>query len=79
MPSSWRHNDGMVKFTLRIPEKLHERLTAQATTDRRSLNSELLHLLEVGLTTISPQTPNRPDGDSPSPAPLRGSGHSPRP
>jgi hypothetical protein len=25
------------------------------------------------------KTPNRPEGDSAAPAPLRGSGHSPRP
>ncbi|MBL1100749.1 Arc family DNA-binding protein [Streptomyces sp. 205] len=31
---------------------MHERLTAQAETDRRSLNSEILHLLEVALTTV---------------------------
>ncbi|WP_406224019.1 Arc family DNA-binding protein [Streptomyces canus] len=69
----------MIKFTLRIPEDLHEQLTAQATADRRSLNSELLHLLEVGLNTVSPETPSRPGGDSASPAPLRRNGHSPRP
>ncbi|MFI0967838.1 MFS transporter [Streptomyces sp. NPDC021080] len=32
-----------------------------------------------GLTTISLEIPNRPGGDSASPDPLRGSGHSPRP
>ncbi|MFI9602065.1 toxin-antitoxin system HicB family antitoxin [Streptomyces sp. NPDC052043] len=69
----------MIKFTLRVPEDLHARLTTQAANDRRSLNSELLHLLEVGLTTVTSETPNRPGGDSASPAPLRGSGHSPRP
>ncbi len=42
----------MFKFTLRIPDDLHERLTAQAATDRRSLNSEILHLLEVALTAV---------------------------
>ncbi|WP_307821907.1 Arc family DNA-binding protein [Streptomyces coffeae] len=42
----------MIKFTLRIPDDMHERLTAQAETDRRSLNSEILHLLEVALTTV---------------------------
>ncbi|MET9462560.1 Arc family DNA-binding protein [Streptomyces canus] len=68
----------MIKFTLRIPEDLHERLTAQATADRRSLNSELLHLLEVGLNTVSPETPSHPGDDSPSPAPLRGSRHAPQ-
>ncbi|WP_075026724.1 Arc family DNA-binding protein [Streptomyces mirabilis] len=69
----------MIKFTLRIPDDLHDRLTAQAQTDRRSLNSEILHLLEVGLSVIPSGTPNYPDGDSTSPAPLRGSAHSPRP
>ncbi|WP_112469620.1 Arc family DNA-binding protein [Streptomyces triticisoli] len=69
----------MIKFTLRIPDDLHARLAAQADTDRRSLNSELLHLLEVGLSTVSPETPNRPGGDSASPVQPRGNGHSPRP
>lgn len=39
----------MFKFTLRIPEELHARLTTQAAADRRSLNAEILHLLEVAL------------------------------
>lgn len=39
----------MIRFALRIPEDLHARLTAQATADRRSINSEILHLLEVAL------------------------------
>ncbi|MGY1498500.1 Arc family DNA-binding protein [Streptomyces sp. QTS52] len=69
----------MIKFTLRLPEDLHQRLTDQAATDRRSLNSEMLHLLEIGLSAVSSGTPNRPAGDSAPPAPLRGSGHSPRP
>jgi plasmid stability protein len=69
----------MLKFTLRIPEDLHKRLTIRAAADRRSLNSELLHLLEVGLNAVSAEVPNRPVGDSASPAPLRGSEHSPRP
>jgi predicted HicB family RNase H-like nuclease len=42
----------MKHLTLRIPEDLHARLTAQAGTDRRSLNSEIIHLLEVALTTV---------------------------
>ncbi|MFJ9710434.1 Arc family DNA-binding protein [Streptomyces sp. NPDC101234] len=33
----------MIRFSLRIPADLHERVTAQATADRRSLNSEILH------------------------------------
>ncbi|MGP4087902.1 Arc family DNA-binding protein [Streptomyces sp. KR55] len=69
----------MLKFTLRLPEDLHLRLTAQAETDRRSLNSEMLHLLEAGLSVVPSGKPNRPGGDSAFPAPLRGSGHPPRP
>lgn len=42
----------MFKFTLRIPDELHTRLAAQAATDRRSLNAEILHLLEVSLTAM---------------------------
>ncbi|MFI1360986.1 Arc family DNA-binding protein [Streptomyces sp. NPDC020898] len=49
----------MAKVTVRIPDELHARLVSQAETDRRSLNSEILHLLEVALTTV--------DGDDPSP------------
>jgi predicted HicB family RNase H-like nuclease len=41
----------MVNFHLRIPEDLHARLTAQAAVDRRSLNAEILHLLEGALPT----------------------------
>ncbi|MHA5049287.1 Arc family DNA-binding protein [Streptomyces sp. SD15] len=68
----------MVKFTLRIPDNLHNRMTAQAATDRRSLNSEILYLLEVGLANVTPDAES-PGGYSATPAPLRGSGHSPRP
>jgi predicted HicB family RNase H-like nuclease len=49
----------MFKFTLRIPEELHARLTAQAAVDRRSLNAEILHLLEVSLNAV--------EGDDESP------------
>ncbi|TQE19284.1 Arc family DNA-binding protein [Streptomyces ipomoeae] len=49
----------MVKVTVRFPGELHARLVAQAETDRRSLNSEILHLLEVALTTV--------EGDDQSP------------
>ncbi|MDX3457639.1 Arc family DNA-binding protein [Streptomyces sp. ME02-8801-2C] len=42
----------MIRFALRIPEDLHARLTAQAAADRRSINSEILHLIEVALSAI---------------------------
>ncbi|MFF4729757.1 Arc family DNA-binding protein [Streptomyces mirabilis] len=61
----------MIRFSLRIPADLHERVTARATADRRSLNSEILHLLEVALTAPRPDT-GPPSGDPAPPAPLRG-------
>ncbi|MFF2460842.1 Arc family DNA-binding protein [Streptomyces mirabilis] len=61
----------MIRFSLRIPADLHEQVTAQAAADRRSLNSEILHLLEVALTAPRPDA-GSPDGDPASPAPLRG-------
>ncbi|MEU6282364.1 Arc family DNA-binding protein [Streptomyces sp. NPDC047028] len=42
----------MVKVTVRIPDELHARLVTQAEADRRSLNSEILHLLEGALATL---------------------------
>ncbi|WP_255951332.1 Arc family DNA-binding protein [Streptomyces odontomachi] len=57
----------MIKFTLRLPDDLHQRLTDQATTARRSLNSEILRLLESDLSATPSATPNRCDGDSTSP------------
>jgi predicted HicB family RNase H-like nuclease len=35
------------RITLRLPEDLHEWLAAQAKSARRSLNSEIVHRLEV--------------------------------
>jgi predicted HicB family RNase H-like nuclease len=47
------------RITLRLPEDLHTWLADQAKSARRSLNSEILHRLEVGRS--------RPvaDGESP--------------
>ncbi|MEV0966719.1 Arc family DNA-binding protein [Streptomyces sp. NPDC049910] len=40
--------DQEVRITLRLPADLHEWLASQAKSARRSLNSEILHRLEVG-------------------------------
>jgi hypothetical protein len=61
----------MARFSLRIPDDLHERVAARAAADRRSLNSEILHLLEVALRTPAADAES-PGGESASPAPLRG-------
>ncbi|MBJ7906226.1 Arc family DNA-binding protein [Streptomyces sp. DSM 110735] len=41
------------RITLRLPADLHEWLTAQARSARRSLNSEIVHRLEAGLGNAS--------------------------
>ncbi|MGW2701745.1 Arc family DNA-binding protein [Streptomyces sp. NPDC001340] len=61
----------MIRFSLRIPEDLHERVIARAATDRRSLNSEILHLIEVALSDVGAGVESR-GADRTSPARLRG-------
>ncbi|MGC5010468.1 Arc family DNA-binding protein [Streptosporangium sp. DT93] len=64
-----------VRITLRVPATLHTRLTAHARHQRRSLNSEILHLLETALD--DPEAGDDPPGGSSSSAPLRGNPNSP--
>lgn len=40
-----------VRVTVRLPANLHQQITAAATTDRHSLNAEIVTLLEWGLET----------------------------
>ncbi|WP_406331539.1 Arc family DNA-binding protein [Streptomyces sp. NBC_00203] len=67
----------MKHVNLRLPDDLHEQARAAADADDRSLNSWLVTVVRRAVTLD--ETPNRPEGDSATPAPLRGSGHSPRP
>jgi hypothetical protein len=60
-----------VRMTLRLPEDLRDRLRDHAKSERRSLNSELVYALEVGLRTMGVDAES-PGGDSATPAPLRG-------
>ncbi|MEU2979454.1 Arc family DNA-binding protein [Streptomyces hirsutus] len=62
MASSWHHSSvaDEKRISLRLPTDLHARLVEQARTDRRSLNSEIIHLLEVTLTNAGG------NGESPS-------------
>jgi predicted HicB family RNase H-like nuclease len=41
------------RITVRLPAELHERLAVQAKRERRSVNGEIVHLLEVALTDPS--------------------------
>ncbi|WP_329310327.1 Arc family DNA-binding protein [Streptomyces sp. NBC_01262] len=61
----------MVNFNVRFPDELIARVRIQATADRRSINSEILHLLEVALATVG-EDAESPGGNSAAPAPLRG-------
>ncbi|MGW7294634.1 ribbon-helix-helix domain-containing protein [Streptomyces xiamenensis] len=38
------------RITVRLPAELHKHLTATAKRDRRSVNSQIVHLLEATLT-----------------------------
>jgi predicted HicB family RNase H-like nuclease len=51
--------DDEKRISLRLPMELHARLVEEARADRRSLNSEIVHLLEVALGLAG--------GDDPAP------------
>ncbi|MGH3309055.1 MAG: Arc family DNA-binding protein [Streptomyces sp.] len=48
--------DEETKITLRLPADLHRWLTAQAKSARRSLNSEIVHRLEIQRDTVAADT-----------------------
>ncbi|QIY93139.1 Arc family DNA-binding protein [Streptomyces sp. S1D4-11] len=54
MVSSWHHfsKADERRISLRLPTDLHARLVEQARADRRSLNSEIVHLLEAALGPV---------------------------
>ena len=39
----------MATFTIRIPDEMHERLKKAAAVETRSLNGEIVHLLDCAL------------------------------
>ncbi|MET8975910.1 Arc family DNA-binding protein [Streptomyces sp. NPDC004539] len=57
-----------VRMTLRLPEDLRDRLRAHAKSERRSLNSELVYMLEVGLRAAGVDA-SPPGGDTAGSAP----------
>lgn len=42
----------MVRFSLRLPDDLHTRITTAAEKDRRSIHAEILWLIEHGLDAV---------------------------
>jgi hypothetical protein len=44
--------DDEKRISLRLPADLHSRLVDRARADRRSLNSEIVYLLEGALDTV---------------------------
>jgi predicted HicB family RNase H-like nuclease len=47
--------DDEKRVTLRLPAGLHARLADLARADRRSLNSEIVHLLESAVEAAPPR------------------------
>ena len=43
--------DGYTRITLRIPEELHAKLTAEAARTSKSMNAEIIHRLEQSFRT----------------------------
>lgn len=50
MAAQCRYSGGMAKVTIRIPDELHDDIKELADRSRRSLNSEIVWLLEQALT-----------------------------
>jgi plasmid stability protein len=46
------HNGRMAQFTIRVPDEMHERLKAAAALETRSLNGEIVHLLDCALVQM---------------------------
>jgi len=46
-----KHKDEekVVRFNLRLPKTLHERLVKKAIAERRSLNDQLIYFLSIAL------------------------------
>ncbi|WP_409473177.1 Arc family DNA-binding protein [Streptomyces sp. HC307] len=44
------------RITVRLPLELHERLAARAKREHRSVNGEIVHLLEIALADPSADT-----------------------
>jgi len=47
--SAFEKNEQTVVTTIRIPKELREQINAIAQRERRSVNSEIIHLLELSL------------------------------
>ncbi|KPI02199.1 hypothetical protein OK074_5383 [Actinobacteria bacterium OK074] len=60
-PYSAGVNEELRTITVRLPVDLHRWLTAEAKSARRSLNSEIVHRLEVGRGPVVADA----DGESP--------------
>lgn len=56
-------NDDEVKITVRLPPELHAKLIERARTTRRSLNSEVITLLERFVDSREIGVPLRPESD----------------
>jgi plasmid stability protein len=61
MVPKWNREEKMVTVTIKnIPEQIYDRIKAQAKTNHRSINGEILSILEqaVSLPPIDVQAPS---------------------
>jgi plasmid stability protein len=51
MVPKWNHEEKMVTITVKnIPEQVYERIKVRATTNHRSINGEILSILEQAVS-----------------------------
>lgn len=51
-----REEQETVRISLRLPKAVHEALVAQAQAERRSLNGQLVYLVEQAVKKPEPQS-----------------------
>lgn len=49
----------MISITVRMPQEIRDRIYEFAEKERRSVNSEIVHLLEISLGTKALVTPKK--------------------
>jgi hypothetical protein len=54
-----KKNEKMISITVRMPHEIRDRIYEFAEKERRSVNSEIVHLLEISLDTKSQGSPQK--------------------
>ncbi|TVL97899.1 MAG: hypothetical protein CV087_21940 [Candidatus Brocadia sp. WS118] len=54
-----KKEEKMISITVRMPQEIRDRIYEFAEKERRSVNSEIVHLLEISLGTKALVTPKK--------------------